>query len=94
MGDSIKLESVFDNHNSSQKKESPMTPLRQRFIEDMLLRGFAPGTQRSYIHYVEGFAKFYNKSPALLDLEAIRQYELYLLEERKLSPASINTFVS
>ena len=29
-----------------------MTPLRQRFIEDMLLRGLAPTTQRSYIHYV------------------------------------------
>jgi hypothetical protein len=29
-----------------------MTPLRQRFIEDMQLRGLAPTTQRSYIHYV------------------------------------------
>lgn len=71
-----------------------MTPLRRRFIEDMLLRGLALTTQRSYIHYVEGFAKFFNKSPEFLDLEAIRQYELYLLEERKLSPQSVNTFVS
>jgi len=27
-----------------------MTPLRQRFIEDMQLRGLAPTTQRSYLH--------------------------------------------
>lgn len=71
-----------------------MTPLRRRFIEDMLMRGLASTTQRSYIHYVADFAKFYDKSPEFLDLEAIRQYELYLLEERKLSPCSINTFVS
>jgi integrase/recombinase XerD len=71
-----------------------MTPLRQRFIEDMQLRGLAPTTQRSYLHYVSDFAKFYHTSPEQLDLEAIRQYELYLLHEKKLSPESINTFVS
>lgn len=71
-----------------------MTPLRQRFIEDMQLRGLAPTTQRKYIHYVADYAKFYNTSPEELDLEAIRQYELYLLHERKLSGESINGFVS
>ena len=71
-----------------------MTPLRQRFIEDMTLRGLAPTTQRSYVHYVAEFAKFYGTSPEQLDLEAVRQYELYLLHERKLSPESINSFVS
>jgi integrase/recombinase XerD len=71
-----------------------MTPLRQRYTEDMQLRGLAPTTQRSYLHYVSEFAKFYNTSPDRLDLEAVRQYELYLLHEKKLAPDSINTFVS
>ena len=71
-----------------------MTPLRQRFIEDMQLRGLSPATQRQYIHYVAGFAEFYRLSPEHLDLEAVRQYELYLLHEKKISPESINTFVS
>lgn len=71
-----------------------MTPLRQRFIEDMQLRGLAPTTQRSYIHYAAEFAKFYNTSPEKLDLEAIRQYEMYLLNERKMSPQSVNAFVA
>lgn len=71
-----------------------MTLLRQRFIEDMQLRGLAPTTQRSYIHYVAEYAKFYHTSPENLDLEAIRQYQLYLLQDRKLSPESINTFAS
>ena len=50
-----------------------MTPLRQRMIEDMQLRNFATTTQRSYIHYVAGYALFYNTSPDHLDLEAVRQ---------------------
>jgi integrase/recombinase XerD len=70
-----------------------MTELRQRFIEDMQLRGLAPTTQRSYIHYVADFAKFYGLGPEKLDLEAVRQYQLHLVE-RKLSPQSINTFLS
>jgi integrase/recombinase XerD len=71
-----------------------MTPLRQRMIDDMRIRNFAEGTQRSYIHYVAGFAKYFNLSPELLDLEAVRQYQLFLNQERKLSPQSINCFVS
>ena len=40
-----------------------MTPLRQRMIEDMQLRNFATTTQRSYIHYVADFARFFNRTP-------------------------------
>ena len=40
------------------------------------------------------FAKHFNRSPQDLDLEAVRQYQLYLTQERKLSPQSLNTFVS
>lgn len=71
-----------------------MTPLRQRFIEDMQLRNFAPGTQRSYVHHIAEFARYFGRSPEHLDLEAVRQYQLYLLGERALSTSSINTFTS
>ncbi len=71
-----------------------MTPLRKRFIEDMQLRNFAPTTQRSCVHYVADFAQYYHRSPEQLDLDAVRQYQLYLLDERKLATASLNTFTS
>jgi len=64
------------------------------FIEDMQLRGLAPTTQRSYLHYTIDFSQFHNTSPEKLGLEAIRQYELHLLNEKKLSAQSRNTFVS
>ena len=71
-----------------------MTPLRQRMIDDMQLRNLAASTQRQYIAYVAGFAKYFGKSPEYLDLEAVRQYQLYLLNERKLSPESVNQYVN
>jgi site-specific recombinase XerD len=43
---------------------------------------------------VAGFAKFYNTSPEYLGLEDIREYELYLLNVKMLSPESVNSFVS
>jgi site-specific recombinase XerD len=71
-----------------------MTPLRQRMIEDMQLRNLCPATQKNYVHHVANFALYFGKSPALLDIEAVRQYQLYLLNERKLSPESINQYIS
>ena len=71
-----------------------MTPLRQRMLEDMQLRNFAPATQKNYIHYVADYAKYFWTSPEHLDLEDMRQYMLYLTNDRKLSPESINTFVT
>src|SRR5207244_6713343 len=71
-----------------------MTSLRQRFIEDLQLRNLAPATQRSYVHYVAEFAQYFGRSPEQLDCEAIHQYLLYLLNERKLSAESVNQCVS
>ena len=48
-------------------------------IEDMQVRNLSPATQRNYTHYVVEFAKYFNRSPELLDSEAIHQYLLYLL---------------
>ena len=71
-----------------------MSPLRQRVIEDMQLRNFSAGTQRSYVHYLSDFAKHYGISPETLGLDDIRNYEPHLIEQRQLSPQSINCFVS
>ena len=71
-----------------------MTPLRRRMLEDMQLRNFSAGTQRSYIHYVAEFARFYHTSPERLGLDDIRNYQLHLVEQRRLSPQSVNGFVA
>jgi site-specific recombinase XerD len=63
-------------------------------IRDLQVRNLAPSTQRSYIHYVAQFAKYFHRSPADLTLEHVQIYQLYLLNERKLSPQTVNQFVS
>lgn len=62
-----------------------MTPLRKRMIEDMQLRGLSEITQDRYASAVRQLAEHYGKSPAKLDEEDLRQYFLYLKNDRQLS---------
>ena len=39
--------------------EGTISPLRQRMIEDMTVRGFTAGTIRSYIRAVRDFSSFF-----------------------------------
>jgi integrase/recombinase XerD len=71
-----------------------MTPLRQKMINDMKLRRFAPSTQEAYVSAVADLAKYYNQSPDLLDKEKIQGYLLYLMEERRLAWSTCNVAVS
>ncbi len=71
-----------------------MTPLRQRMIEDMQLRNLGSETQRAYLHYITGLARFYQTSPEQLSLEEIREFQLHMINERRYSPESVNAFVA
>src|SRR5215471_3162612 len=62
-----------------------VSPLRQRMIEDMTVRNFAPNTQDSYLSQVSLFSRHFGKSPDQLCPEEIRTYQIYLTEERKVS---------
>lgn len=62
-----------------------MTPLRQKMIEDMQLRGLAEITQVKYVTAVRQLAEHYGKSPAQITEEELRQYFLYLKNVKKRS---------
>src|SRR5438128_12611213 len=85
---------VIPNDQSTFFKEPHMTPLRRRMIEDMQLRNLSPETQRNYVYHIYGLAKFYQLSPDLLNLEDLRVYQLYLLNERHYSAESVCQFIS
>lgn len=62
-----------------------MTQLRQRMIEDLQLRGFAPKTQEAYLRAVRQLAAHFKKSPEDITEEDLRQYFLYLKNVRQAS---------
>ena len=59
-----------------------MTPLRQRMLEDMQLRGLSARTQECYVAAVRQLAEHFHTSPAHLTEEQLRQYFLYLANEK------------
>ena len=65
-----------------------MTPLRQRMIEDMQWRGFSARTQECYAAAVGQLAAHYHRSPDKLAEEDLRQYFLYLANEKKVARAT------
>ena len=68
-----------------------MTRLRKRMLEELQRRNYAQSTIEAYLHGVEDFARHFGKSPELLNQEHIRQYQLYLANDRKLA---VNTIIA
>lgn len=69
-----------------------MTPLRQRMLDALELRGLARRTQESYIEAVARLARHYGRSPDTLTSEQVQAYLLHLLRERHLSRSSVNQY--
>jgi len=56
-----------------------MSPLRRRMIEDMTVRNLSPATQRSYVHAVSKFSRYFRRSPDRLGLEDVRTFQVHLV---------------
>lgn len=68
-----------------------MTPLCQRVIHDLTVRGLAENTRKSYLRAVTGLARHYRRSPDELSAQEVQAYLVWLHEERHLSWKSCNT---
>src|SRR5512140_2345952 len=62
-----------------------MSALRQKMIEDMQLHGYAERTQEAYLLAVRQLAKHCRKPPNQIEEEELRQYFLFLKNERQVS---------
>jgi integrase/recombinase XerD len=65
-----------------------MSPLRQRMIEDMQLRGLSARTQECYVNAVRQLAAHHHRNPDQLGEEDLRRYFLYLANEKKVARAT------
>ena len=68
-----------------------MTPLRQRMIHDLTVRGLAENTRKSYLQAVIGLARHYRRSPDELSAQDVQAYLVWLHEKRGLGWKSCNT---
>ena len=66
-----------------------ISPLRQRMIDDMRLRKFAPKTQTGYIRAVKRLAGYLGRSPDSATVEDLRRFQLYLVDHGT-SPITLN----
>ena len=71
----------------------PVSPLRQRMLEDMHMRKLAPKTQQSYIRAVSRFAKYLGRSPDTATAEDLRRYQLHLVDAGT-SPITLNATIT
>jgi len=70
-----------------------VSPLRQRMLEDMAMRGLRGKTQRDYVRSVRSFAAFLRRSPDTATIEDVRRFQVHQAGTG-MQPPSINTSVS
>ncbi|MDY0074136.1 MAG: site-specific integrase [Thauera sp.] len=71
----------------------PISPLRQRMIDDMRLRKLADKTQTHYLRAVRQFAAYLGRLPDTASTEDLRNYQLHLVDQG-ISPVSLNAAIS
>ena len=73
--------------------DRPISPLRQRLIDDMNLRRFSRETQRNYIRDVGRFATFLRRSPDTATADDVRRFQIEQREAGVPTP-TMNSIVS
>ncbi len=67
---------------------TPITPLRQRLLDDLQLHGLAAKTQDAYVRAVRQLAEYYHRSPDQISEEELRQYLLHLQRDRHVASST------
>jgi integrase/recombinase XerD len=59
-------------------KEEKTTPLRERMIEDMRIRGMGDKAQQAHIRAIKDFARFLKRSPDTATPDDLRAFQLHM----------------
>ena len=73
--------------------DKPISPLRQRMIDDMTARRFSEATRKDYVRHVRTFAVFLGRSPETATHEDLRRFQLHMAQQQ-ISPGSINAAIA
>jgi integrase/recombinase XerD len=67
------------NLENMSNEMAEITQLRRRMIKDMTIRNLSPATQRSYVHAVAKFARYFGRSPDRLRLEDVHASQVHMV---------------
>lgn len=70
-----------------------MKPLREQFINKLKLRGLSDRTIANYVDIVHRVTRHFMCDPLCLTKEQIEGYRMYLLNEKKVAPATMNLHI-
>jgi integrase/recombinase XerD len=73
--------------------KKPVSPLRQRLIDDITARLFSEDTKRDYVRNVRKFAAFLGRSPDTATSDDLRRFQLHMAQQQ-VSPWSINAAIA
>src|ERR1700752_2200203 len=73
--------------------DQPISPLRQRMIDDMTARRFSEATQKDYVRNVRTFTAFLGRSPDTATSDDLRRFQLHMAQQQ-ISPGSINAAIA
>jgi site-specific recombinase XerD len=65
-----------------------VTHLRKRLLEEIERRNYTQATAHAYVAAIRRFADYFHRSPEMLGIEHIREFQLYRIE-RKIKPRTI-----
>ena len=82
------------NSTTTPLSTTSSTPLRQKFVRDLTIRGKAQRTVQAYTYYVADLARFYHLSPERLSYDQVADWLFDLKDKRQLSASTINIAVN
>ena len=71
-----------------------MGRLQDQMKTDLLLKRYSPHTTRAYLRCIRDFARHFMRSPSEMGETEVRQFLLYLTQERKITSGLQAAYVS
>jgi len=71
-----------------------MTELRKKMLQEMQLRNYSKRSIETYLSCIGQLAKYYNRSPEQISRQEIKDYLLYLINDRQVSKSTVNQVIS
>ena len=73
--------------------DKPISPLRQRLLDDMTARRYSEKVQKAYVRHVRTITAFLGRSPHTATREDLRRFQLPLAQQ-PISAGSINAAIA